>query len=215
MVYLLGADGVLHALDAGSGDERWQYTVGQVVASSPSVAGGVVYVSNAAGAVFAIDATTGTARWRRTICTGKANSPSVLGNLVYVPCDGASSMRSIYALDAATGNHLWHVPGSTVEAPNLAAGLLFASNLAPTLFAYDATTGAGRWETQMPGSVLQIVVTADAVLVGARGTGVVALDAATGAEWYRIEIDANPVGIAVGDGVLIVATAGALVAYGE
>jgi outer membrane protein assembly factor BamB len=43
MVYVGDAQGILHAVDGATGDERWQTVTGSFL-SSPAVIGGVIYI---------------------------------------------------------------------------------------------------------------------------------------------------------------------------
>ena len=54
-----GRDKVVHALDASSGKQVWQFTTKARVDSSPSVAGGRVYVGSSDGKLYVLDAATG------------------------------------------------------------------------------------------------------------------------------------------------------------
>lgn len=68
-VYVGTYDGVLHALDAESGEERWRASIGGKGYGSPAVTDDTVYVmgepGDAAGdAVYALDPDTGEERWR-------------------------------------------------------------------------------------------------------------------------------------------------------
>ena len=56
------------------------------------------------GALMALDAATGAVRWSRFICCGDHSPPALAGGRLYVgySCDA-------YAVDAATGQDVWHV----------------------------------------------------------------------------------------------------------
>jgi outer membrane protein assembly factor BamB len=56
IVYVGGVDGSIYAVDAGTGQPKWQYQTGGAVPSSPVVADGVVYVGSMDGMVYAIRA---------------------------------------------------------------------------------------------------------------------------------------------------------------
>lgn len=95
-VYFAGYDGVLHAVNAATGQARWTYRLGgEVRASSPAVdANGVIYIGCYDGLLYALNAD-GTLR--RTWSTGAIirSSPAIAGNTLYV----GSNDGGLYAFD--------------------------------------------------------------------------------------------------------------------
>lgn len=66
VVFVGTVTGMLHALDAATGDEKWKVELDDTVEASPAVAGGTVFVGTNAGTFYALDAGTGAERWTLT-----------------------------------------------------------------------------------------------------------------------------------------------------
>ena len=94
VVYVGSRDNYLYALDADSGDLRWQYKTGRDVESSPAVVDGVVYVGSLDNYVYALDADSGQLRWRYETGRDVYSSPAVVAGVVYV----GSVDNYVYAL---------------------------------------------------------------------------------------------------------------------
>jgi outer membrane protein assembly factor BamB len=170
----------------GSPVVKWKYKAVDSgrVESSPAIVDGVLYVGIGAysepstpenfplefegpGAVIALDAETSTLLWRTDLPTELVSSPAVADGRVYV----TTTTAELYALDAATGNELWHstiaegvtdfsgsptVVGDTIyvsngSSPAVLDGVVFdGSAFGDLVSALDASTGELRWRTQMP-----------------------------------------------------------------
>ena len=84
-VYAGAANGSVYAVDAVSGQLRWEYKTGGPVLGAPALANGVLYVGSDDLNLHAIDAATGTLKW--TFNTGGAirAAPAVVDGIVVVP----------------------------------------------------------------------------------------------------------------------------------
>lgn len=98
----VGADAI-YAVDAASGDVRWQVDLPEATYwsnSSPAVVDGVVYVGSGVlgreGRVHALDADDGTERWREEFDEPVFSSPAVVDGGLYVVDD---RLRSFTATD--------------------------------------------------------------------------------------------------------------------
>jgi len=78
-----GPGGTLHALDAGTGAERWTAPLEPAVRSAPAVTTDQVFISNG-DRLSAIDRHDGTRRWDVPISGRVRSSPAVAGGMVYV-----------------------------------------------------------------------------------------------------------------------------------
>ena len=54
VVYFGGWDGLVYAVDALTGAERWRYKTDGQMGSSPAVVDGIVYIGSDDGSVYAI-----------------------------------------------------------------------------------------------------------------------------------------------------------------
>jgi outer membrane protein assembly factor BamB len=163
----------ISAANVGQLTQKWTFTSGGPIASSPAVVAGVVYFGSEDDKVYALNATTGALVW--SVPTGGAvlQSPAVVNGVVYV----GSADHRLYALDAGTGALRWSVmvdanfatfdsthPSGNVNAgtlgssPSVAGGTVYVvSSGVPGgpvyepyfLYAYDAASGAVRWQTRM------------------------------------------------------------------
>ncbi|KAB2344139.1 outer membrane protein assembly factor BamB family protein [Actinomadura rudentiformis] len=90
-LYLSDANGILYAIDARTGTERWRFTTGGQIQATPFVGDGMAYVGSADKHLYAVGATDGEPRWR--FPTGGPIGPSapvVSSGVVFVGSqDGA------------------------------------------------------------------------------------------------------------------------------
>ena len=123
-------NGMLVALDAATGTERWRIDENLL---APSISNGIGYTAGAAGAVVAIDLSNGRELWR-TQFDGLVRAPAVAGDIVYVTADHAQQLA---ALDRDTGGVLWtyDVDGSNDCCIAVARGLVLAGTDRGTVYA--------------------------------------------------------------------------------
>jgi outer membrane protein assembly factor BamB len=158
---------------------HWTYTTGNLVGSTPAVAGGTVYVGSNDHKVYALDTTTGHLRWSYTTGGQVHSGPTVVGHTVYV----ASDDGSVYALDTAMGHLRWsYTTGGAVESSlAVADGTVYVGTFDHKVYALDATTGHPRWSYTTGGDVnAGPAVAGGTVYVGSNDRKVYALDGATG-----------------------------------
>ena len=105
-----GDPGLIHAIDIGTGEQRWSFEPAGYATSAPALVDGTLYVGTWGKRFYAIDADTGEERWSREIghLFGRS-SPAVVDGTVYVGTagDGPSVACALLALDAATGETEW------------------------------------------------------------------------------------------------------------
>ena len=205
---------VLSASSVGHLRWSWHRPVGFVY-GSPSVVGNVVYVEASrdlpgwTNSLVALDRLTGRTLWSRQFGQGQEpvyTTPVVANGLVYATVDGlGASPGRLWAFDAVTGALHWssavRLPGQStldqlVSSPTYADGMVLVSanamntSLSMVSTAFDATTGAVRWQTLVPyadGNVPGTPAVAQGRVVFATGGagGLVAIDEATGHTLYN------------------------------
>lgn len=193
VVYALSGDGVLHAVDAQTGAERWTFTVGGTFNASPvafpAVDGDTVYVGASTGSLFAVDTASGKQRWNVTTGGSLTTPLLTLDGLVYA----GSADGNFYAFDGKSGEERWRAAIGRVTSSGPAAdgGVLFVASDDGTLYALDLTTGKERWRYSA-GTKLKTLVAADG-LVYATGdaSDLIAVDVKTGVERWRFTETGN------------------------
>ena len=163
MVYFgSSADGKVYALDAATGEVRWEFYTDGPVRLAPTVAGGKVYVGSDDGKVYCIDAATGKAVWT---FTAAATGEKVIGNAKMisirpvrtgVAVDGGVAYFGagvfpaeglyLYAVGAADGKLLWKNESyaQTTRGSLAPQGYLLAS--ADKLFVPSSRTMPGAFD---------------------------------------------------------------------
>ena len=102
-------DEALFALDASNGKLRWRQTVVDAdlgFATRPTVTDGVVYVGSTDGRVSAWAASNGNPLWKYDTGGIGISSAVVVDGKIYF--GSGKYRRSLFALDAASGELLWH-----------------------------------------------------------------------------------------------------------
>lgn len=190
-------DGGLQALDAGTGDERWNVEIGERVVSSPTVADGTVFVGALDDAVYAVDVDTGHRIWEFETDAWIRSSPTVVDGTVFI----GSNDATLYALEAETGNSVWEFELETGEpitsSSTVADGVVLFGEATKGsvdnhyLYAVDAATGELEWQYEMGLNVSTSPTVADGtVFVGS--DKVYALDLMTGeTEWTYDDEDVD------------------------
>ncbi len=135
----------------------------------------------------AIDAHTGRPRWEQNLPDGSCSAATVAGGLVHV----TGVKGQLGAFRAEDGKRVWYDDNAerylALCAPSAADGTVYLGTGAGLAHAFEAATGKQRWRVEVGGSAIDHspAVTHDLVLVGDFGTGVHALDRATGIRrWY-------------------------------
>ncbi|MFT4038438.1 MAG: PQQ-binding-like beta-propeller repeat protein [Thermomicrobiales bacterium] len=185
VAYLQTGDGMVAAIDATTGDQRWQVEAGGV-AGMPALVGDTVYVNDAAGAFVALDAATGAERWRFANAVFASASPLIVDGVAYTATDAGL----FFALDAATGKERWRydVGAGSGRSATFAGGIVYFGTADGSLRALDAATGAERWrfDSGNTGEPVKTPTVRDGVVYAAVGDALYALDAATGDEHWRV-----------------------------
>jgi hypothetical protein len=171
----------VYALDAGTGEQIWQFETGNDVRSSPTVVNGTIYVGSADDSVYALDASTGEEVWSFDTSGAVESSPTVVDGIVYV----GSADNSVYALDAGTGEEVWSFDtgGAVESSPTVVDGIVYVGSADDSVYALDADMGAKDWLFNTGGVLRSSPTVMDGtVYVGSDNNRVYALDADTGTE---------------------------------
>jgi outer membrane protein assembly factor BamB len=175
------APGVVVALDASTGEERWRSgedaVLGNLV-SAPVIADGRILALEP-GFVVALDATDGHLLWRAEIVNPQTTpfAPQGIASLAPVSADGqvvvVDVTGRVYALDAETGVELWdHALNdpSQLTPPLLTDEHVLVSADSGVLSAVDRRTGHLAFRIDAGGPFLRGLADAGEMLVAVTGS---------------------------------------------
>ena len=222
-----GTGGNLWALDAATGDERWEFETEGWVNHAPAFADGTVYVGTDGQVFHAVDARTGEEQW--TIHLGRDlrdSSPTVVEDTVYVGTAGDSPATvsgendedevdktgKLVALDAATGETQWsfEVADWISTTPAVVGGRVYFGEKTGHVRALDAETGEQAWSFEAGSQVFSAPTVSNGTLYFGAGGRLYALDPETGdPHWTfdlrRPNVKSSP---AIADGTVYVGCSG-------
>jgi hypothetical protein len=169
-VFLGTLGGVLHALDADTGQDVWTFKAAGPLLHAAAVAEGKVFFGCADGRIHAVNATNGQPVW--SFRTGAAvwNAPAVHEGVVFA----GSRDGHLYALDAATGQPRWKAdtgaPLLNSPAVDARAGRVYIGSEALRVHAFALADGHELWRSpKLPGASMRgyhpVVAPDGAVLV--------------------------------------------------
>jgi outer membrane protein assembly factor BamB/class 3 adenylate cyclase len=118
--------GVVRALDARTGEERWRFRSknGGGFTASAAAADGLIFVADLAGTLHGLDATTGVQRWATPLQNSGVRPVVAEDGLLYV----GSSDGKAFGLDTATGQKRWSwegPAGTPVEVSVVSEGVAY------------------------------------------------------------------------------------------
>lgn len=165
LVYSVGSQGLVQAVDRGSFALKWKRDLKGLVTSSPLVANGALFVGSRNGMVYALDAGTGEELW--TFQTGGeiSSSPALASGTLVI----GSGDRSLYAIDAKTGALKWSAPtnGPVDSSPCISESDVIVGSFDGGLYSFKLADGAQNWRCELVGWVHSSpVVDPDKVFVG-------------------------------------------------
>lgn len=164
-------EGRVRALDAGTGQPRWQFppegqpAMGNIFAGL-LVQDDVLYLC-AVDQVYALKAATGEKLWSVSVGGRVWATPLLAGERLYV----STLNHKLFALDtSAQGKTVWtfeQAQGALAGSPVLDGDTLYVGSFDHRLYAIDAQTGRPRWNHITPGWVWDgLAVISDTVYVG-------------------------------------------------
>lgn len=122
-VFTMDAQGLVSAFDTRSGDLIWEFDTTpenrdeNAIGGGLATANGTVYATTGFGEVLALNTTDGAVKWRRMLQNPLRAAPTVAGGRVFV----VSIDNELQALDARTGEPLWHHNGISESATLMGA----------------------------------------------------------------------------------------------
>jgi len=193
-VYVGDDAGVLHAVDAKTGRQRWRAATGGAVRARPTLDGQALYVPSDDGSLYRLEVSDGRLRWKVPVVEGEfergarfdqyAGSAVIEAGTLYL---GTGDGR-VLALDPVDGSTRWvfHAGDGVGSTPAVGGGRVFVGSFDGKVYALDAASGAVLWSHDTGAPVSSSPALAGGrVLVGSRSYDLFALDAATGEVDWR------------------------------
>jgi outer membrane protein assembly factor BamB len=148
-LYAADYKGLLVAINAMSGDKRWEIKTKLPFTGGPGISGNLLLMGTENGEVFAFDSSTGTQLWSANVTSEVLAAPVEDDGIVVVRCiDGR-----VFGLDSDTGRRIWiydhNVPLLTLRgnAPLLLrAGVVFVGYDGGQVVALRLDDGSLMWE---------------------------------------------------------------------
>ncbi len=136
VLYFGSVDGMVYALEEGSGWAIWKFRTGKPVISSPVIVGNMLYIGSADHHVYAVDIRGGRESWRYETGDQVNSSPAVYNGTVYVgSVDGC-----VYALDAGNGRLKWRFRsgGAITSSPVMRGEIVYIGSTDHYMYALSA-----------------------------------------------------------------------------
>ncbi|MEN9575109.1 MAG: hypothetical protein RL514_2964 [Verrucomicrobiota bacterium] len=172
-------DGVLHAVNATDGIERWTFPAGGESLGTPLLYRGLVYFGGLDRRLYALDARRGRMVWNFPARGWIDGSACAGDGRIYF----GSRDRHLYAVDARLGVERWaaELDGPIVATPTTDGARVFVGTRAGTFCAVEAATGKVLWRYATGSAITGgACVSEGRVAFGDFSGRVHALDAATG-----------------------------------
>lgn len=219
LAYAALADGTVVAVDTGSGAVRWRHQASGPVSHAVATDGRSVVVPGDDGVLTSLDIATGDRRWSTSLGPGALASPAIVDDVVYATTGLAGgTQHRVVALDAATGDQRWAFDTGAADPVYIGAvrdGTVF-------VVGEDGLVRRIRNGAQLDAVDLGVPIGSVATLsqgvlyVSASDGSVVALDADTLRERWRVAVNGDAGPAIVADGRLIVGSAlGDLAAFAD
>lgn len=214
ILYVVGHDQHLWALNVANGKVLWSYEAGDEISATPVVTGDTVVVVAKDGVVSALDATSGQQKWQ-VKTSGKILSSPVVderGGTVYL----GSNDLFLYALNLADGKIIWRYYaedyryGGLYVSPGLDHERVYIGAKNGVMHAVWQQTGKPAWKTELGSAMYDAPLVAGShIYIGAYDRCIYALDSVSGAVLWRRGLDEWPQGTPVLlGGTLYIATHG-------
>jgi outer membrane protein assembly factor BamB len=218
-LYIGSNDDHFYALDAATGNERWNFTTGSNISSTPVLTGNKVIFGSSDANLYALDTASGNLIWVNYGAAMVNQSGAALSNGVVFVGNRDANLK---AVDVNTGLLKWsYYTGVSLEmsSPAVAGGTVYvtgwynvpAFNVGGSLYAVDESTGTLVWQSlDSLGFSSSPVVAGGIVYAAADNGNFYAVNAATGSILWQHQIYANASGsgAAVLDDLVYVGGAG-------
>jgi outer membrane protein assembly factor BamB len=143
LVYVVFHTGMVYAIDAASGVQKWDYDLRSTISGGVAVGNDTVFVGSSDGKLSALDAGNGSLKWVFSTENEVWATPAVVDGVVYF----GSLDHSFYALNAADGTKRWafKTGGGIASTPLIVDGVVYIGSFDNKFYAIDANTGIQKW----------------------------------------------------------------------
>lgn len=169
-VFVGTLDGEVVALDRATGSERWRFSAGDAVTSTPALHGQILLFGSFDHNVYALDARSGKFLWRFDTGAPVVSSPAIAGDVAIV----GSRSYDLFGLNTDDGSVRWRFYDwfSWIESSATVVGgtAYIGSSDSGQLRAIGAQDGQLIWSFDTPGSAWATpAVNGDRVFIGSVG----------------------------------------------
>ncbi|MCP3670700.1 MAG: outer membrane protein assembly factor BamB [Gammaproteobacteria bacterium] len=150
-VYVADREGMVKALDSGSGRIVWSVEKeGLEISGGPGAGGGLVLIGTSNGEVVALSEQDGSEKWRARVSSEVLSVPKIaMGVVVVHTIDG-----KLYAMDASDGKLKWvydrSIPVLTLHgnsSPVISGSSVICGFASGKLISFDLESGQQMWES--------------------------------------------------------------------
>ena len=143
-VFFGSSDGDFYCLNTNNGTLIWEYSVGNVIWTSPAIYDDKIYFGSLSGDLYCLDIINGDLIWSFSTTSGIWSSPAVYDEKVYF----GSNDNFVYCLNANNGNLIWSfdAEGEVHSSPAIAYGNVYIGSSGQGLFCLNASSGELVWQ---------------------------------------------------------------------
>jgi outer membrane protein assembly factor BamB len=158
-----GRNGLLHALDADTGDVKWKRQLDGRISTSPMLIDGHVYVGSSMGRIYRLSPATGAIEYQFALPGSAYGNPTPVEDGIVVPV----YENTLVKLDRDLTRIRWQRSGrGWAFRPLIWKGLIVIGNAAGDLWALNPTDGSASWSHHFKGIITSTGASGDVLYVG-------------------------------------------------
>ncbi len=190
ILYFGSSDGKVYALDAVTGDSKWEqpFETQKRIWTSPTVSEGVVYVGSYDGKLYAISSRDGSQLWQSDLPAVMCSSPVIFHDTIYF----GTFDRYLYAVKIADATIKWKFQGGNWfwAEPVVKGDTVYASCLDNKIYAINAATGTQIWQFTADKPIIsRPVIVADLIVAASESGTLYLVDIVNGTPKKTVSID--------------------------
>lgn len=182
--YIGSRDRSLYALNAATGEVKWEYNAGGRIGADVTAAGDVIVAADLDGRLHAVERDTGARIWTTESTSAIWGKVSANENAAFA----ANIDGNVIAVNLDDGSPLWtYETGGAIYGGPFAVGesIFFASN-DDWVYSINSETGELKWRTEIRGNgKVNALLPGGLVIVGSWDDRIYAMDSSTGANVWN------------------------------